>query len=318
VRTRLIAGVLSLALLAGACGLGDKQTQADRIIDAGDALMGASSVAARIAVTVHVLPTARQLVVRDAPRIAPGSLSGLNSILRPRTNEASVAGTLIFTDDKLFERIAPKTTKVAGLGDVVAPNNLQAIVEAVTGQALVVRGEPSASSTTSTTAVRTLRRSVQIVREWAAFDFAAIGDHDTTKHAGSFALNPVAVLRLVTGVLTGSIKADGEGGFAANVSRDKAERDLSEDARDVLDKMFTANAITRTVFPATFAFDGSGKLAAFSVTLRQQLSSKDRADLTIRFRFVGSDDAAPITRPPRRGTATVNTLGELATTVSGA
>ena len=312
--SRVLIGALALSLVAGACGLGDKQAQADRITAAGKALMGRPSVAASIGVRVRVLPVERQLVEVEPPRISPGTVEQLESLLHPPANTASVQDVLLFVDDVVYQRIAPNRVG-APVNAAGAPSNLNAIFVAVNGGTIV--GERVAPTTT-TTAARRLRRGVQIVRQWAAFDFAEIEDRDRTKHGGSFAVNPVAALRLATGVLTGSVERTGEGSFKANVSRDKAERNLSEDAREVLDKMFTANAITRRVFPARFQFDDDGELRFFSVTMRQQLSSKDRADLTMSFAFRPSQDRGTIGRPPRRGTVTANTLAELVTMVTGA
>ncbi len=314
-RRRCAAGAVALMVLAGACGLGDREAQAERIIDAGKKLMASDSVAAVIGVNVKVLPVERQIVEVEPPRIAAGSLSELNATLRPRDNAASVAGALTFVDDAMYERIAPKTASLTGLAAQVAPSNLQAIVSAVQGTAVFT--DRTAATTSSTTPTRVLRRTVQIVREWAAFDFAEIEDRDRTKHGGSFAVNPVALLRLTTGVLTGSIERRG-GSYEANVSRDKAERRLSEAEREVLDKMFTANAITRRVFPAKFTLSPDGQLTAFEIKLRQQLSSKDRADLTVSFKLTPTAEVVTIKKPARRGTVHVSTLGQLVTTVSGA
>ena len=53
------------------------------------------------------------------------------------------------------------------------------------------------------------------------------------------------------------------------------------------------------------------------VTLRQQLSSIERADLSIRM-VVGPDTKVlHIKAPGRRGTVRVSSLGQLVTTVSG-
>jgi hypothetical protein len=261
----------------------------------------------------------RVLAIQEPPRIAPGALPPIDAVLAPRADAAAVAGVLLFADDVIYERIAPKRAAASAASALGVQSNLAAIVAAATGAVLTAPAPlPSeAAPTTTTTAPRALRRTVQIVREWAAFDFSEIPDDDRTKHGGSFAINPVTLLRLTTGVLTGSIEPKGSY-FKANVSRDKAERNLSEDERDVLDKMFTANAVTRRVFPAQFTLSPNGELTSFQVTLRQQLSSKDRADLTVNFQLRPGQSAATIKRPARKGTVQVRSLNQLVTTVSGA
>ncbi|HUR77659.1 MAG TPA: hypothetical protein VMZ22_06915 [Acidimicrobiales bacterium] len=311
--SRRLVVVTALVLVAGACGLGDKEAHADRIVAEGKRLMAQDSVLASLAVNVKVVPAEREVILQEPPRIAANQVRGIGAVMRPADDIASVAGVVLFIDDVIYERIVLKNVTVPG-SEYIAPNNLNAIVGTVQGLRSL-DGAPG-TSTTSTTAARSLRRTTQILREWAAFDFAEIPDQDDTKHGGSFAINPVALLRLTTGVLTGSVERISARRFEANVSRDKAERNLDEDEREVLDKMFTANAVTRRVFPAQFGFGADGRLTSFEITLRQQLSSKDRADLTATFRLRGSS-STQITQPPRRGTVNVDTLGQLVTTVSG-
>jgi hypothetical protein len=248
------------------------------------------------------------------------------------TNAANGRSVIVFADDSIFQRITLKASAVAGNRlTAVVPSNFNALAAAMTNQLTSVPSVPTVptvptivtttSSTTSTTAPTVLRRRVQIVREWAAFDYAAIKDRDRTKHAGSLAVNPVDLLRLSKGVLAGSVKRrgteDGLVRYDANVGRDKAERKLSEEAREILDKEFIANAITRKVFPAKFWLDGRGALARMQVKLRQQLSNVDRADLTITLDLAPAPAPVAIKKPGRRGTVRVRTLGELVTTVAG-
>src|SRR5262249_19132344 len=131
------------------------------------------------------------------------------------------------------------------------------------------------------------------------------------------------LLRLSRGVLAGSVKQVGSAQsgtiltYTANVGRDRAERNLTEKQRKVIDKEFAANAISRRVFPARFVLDAQGRLVDMVVTLRQQLSTSERADLTVDLRFTSLTTATKVAVPGRRGTVNVRTLGELVTTVSG-
>jgi hypothetical protein len=174
-----------------------------------------------------------------------------------------------------------------------------------------------------------LHRAPRVPRQWIAFDYGAIEDKDTTKRAGSFAINPVLLVALVRGILTGSIErssvtttAQGERRvhYEANVSRDKAERRRPEDERELIDKIFAANAIGGRVFPVHIWLDERGNLRTFEVRMRQRLSSVDRADLTVTLRIEPNAAvvAGSIARPDRRATARVSTLGQLVTAVSGA
>jgi hypothetical protein len=230
----------------------------------------------------------------------------------------------------VYQRIAPKTTAtgvaaVLGQGSATvaalasAASNLQPLVDAYHGTTLNLTGAAavtsSSSTTTTTIAHAALRRASRIPREWIAFDYASLDKKDRNKRAGSFAINPAVLVRLVQGVLTGSIERHGDR-YDANVNRDKAERHLSEDERKLLDKIFRANAISKRTFPAHIWLDRDGALRRFEVRMRQRLTSIDRADLTVRIDFDGVGSPIRIGAPDRRATATVSSLGQLVTSVA--
>ena len=311
--------VVVLAVSLGACGLGDKQAQSDRIVHAGEQLMATPSLRAVFEARVTIVKSDKPLAP-GPPKLSPGLVRDLAAVIKPSAASAEIGNAVVFANDAIYQRIARKTISTGDIAKQLgAPSNFSALASAqVPGAAVPV-------ATTTTTPSSKLRRRVQIVREWAAFDFAAIDDDDKTKHAGSFAINPVDLLRLTEGTLTGSIKRRGTVAgltrYDANVSRDKAERHLSEDARQVLDNEFRANAVGRRVFPASFWLDGGGAIRRLRITLRQQLTKADRADLRVTFDSIAPADvsaAAAIKAPGRRGTVNVRTLGELVTTVSGA
>jgi hypothetical protein len=343
---RLVGVVVVVALALSACGLGDRDAQATRIVSAGDRLLKAPSVNAILEARVTIVKTAKP-IAPGPPRIAPEHVSEIAAVIDGPAGTAEIGANtpsgkpaILFAGDAIYQRIAAKTVAVAVGGNrtaAIVPSNFNALAAgysalltptpavsgATTSSSLALPNITLPTTTTSTTAAPSiLRRRVQIVREWAVFDFAAIADHDKTKHAGSIAINPVDLLRLTRGVLAGSIKrrgAEREGlvRYDANVGRDKAERKLNDDARKVLDKEFSANAVTRRVFPAKFWLDAQGNLKRFEVKLRQQLSNIDKGDLTITLDLSPATTAAAIKTPGRRGTVHVHTLGELVTTVTG-
>ena len=344
-RRTAVAGAVALTLLFGACGLGDRQAQADRIARAGERLLHAPSVDAVLQAHVTVLIPANKVVNPGPPRIAPEAINEIGVVLNGPAGTAAIGtntpggkDAIVFTDDSIYQRITHKTATAAGAAiSAEVPSNFNALAALYTSLALpaptganttdaTVSTSPLPqitlpTTTTSTTAKPSvLRRRVQIVREWAAFDFAAIPDHDKTKHAGSLAINPIDLLRLTQGVLAGSVKRQGPRDstvFKANVGRDKAERKLTDAQRKILDKEVHANAVTRRVFPAEFVLDAQGNLKQMLLTLRQQLSPEARGDLTISFDFTPRTDAVQIAKPGRRGTVNSRTLGELVSTVTG-
>jgi hypothetical protein len=346
---RVVALVVTAALALGAtaCSLGDKEAQADRVVAAGKRLLVAPSVDAVMNARVDIVPVANRPINPGPPRIAPEGIAGVFTAINAPAGTAAVGiatpggnPAILFTNDEIYQRITPKSVEAArNRLTAIVPSNFNALAATYSSQLVSLAPPPAPANaatttslalpqitlpttTTSTTAAPSvLRRRVQIVREWAAFDYAAIPKHDKTKHAGSIAINPVDLLRLSQGVLAGSIKRrTDEAGlvrYDVNVSRDKAERHLSEDARKILDKQFKANAVSRTVFPAKFWLDASGNLKRMQVTLRQQLTTIDRGDLTISFELSPAPKPYVVHKPGRQGTVHTRTLGELVTTVTG-
>lgn len=343
-RRPVVVGAVALTLALGACGLGDRQAQADRISRAGERLLAAPSVDAVLHAQVRVLVPANKVVNPGPPRIAPENVNEIGVVLNGPAGTAAIgtntklnSNAIVFVNDSIYQRIVQKAAGVAGNATTAeVPSNFNALAAAYTTAFLPPAHATDAPTTTvpdfpgvvipttttsTTTAPSVLRRRVQIVREWAAFDYAAIPDHDKTKHAGSLAINPVDLVRLARGVLAGSVKRRGSVGgttsFSANVSRDKAEHKLNDAQRKILDKEFLANAVSRRVFPAEFVLDAQGNLKQMLVTLRQQLSPEARGDLTVSFSFTPRTEAVAITKPPKRGTVNSRTLGELVSTVTG-
>ena len=334
VRARLTVAAV-LAILAGACGLGDKEAHADRITDALQRLERGGVVDATVAAAVRLVPS-EQPAVPGPPRIVPASIDPVPSVLDLRRDQAAIGLTsaeatsaaLVFLGSDLYQRIPPKTVKQTGDVPSSAASNLAAIVANFSAQAVTAQAAPETQTTappepTTTTAPSALRRTARIPRQWIAFDYGSLDEKDTTKRAGSLAISPVALLELAKGVLTGSVErgaADDAGVtvYEANVNRDKAERRLSEERRELLDKVYVANAISKRTFPARMWIDGDGNLRRFEVTLRQALNNIDRADLVVTIEIRGTRDAPAIPRPDSKATASVATLGQLVTAVSGA
>jgi hypothetical protein len=334
-RASLLSVVVALACIASGCGLGAKESLADRVERAGDRLESSGTATGTLAVSVKVLKAEDDPVVPGPPKILPSSIEKIPVALDLAHASAAVGirdgdpttAVLVFRGSNLYQRIAPKTTSIgaAVLGNgasTIAPlasaaSNLPPLAAAYVG-ATLGPAEPVAttSPSTATTVVHTaLRRASRIPRKWVAFDFDGLDNDDSSTRAGSFAINPTVLLRLIHGVLTGSIERHGDR-YDANVNRDKAERKLSEDERTVLDKIFRANAVSKRTFPAHIWLDRNGALARFEVRLRQHLTSVDRADLTVTIGLDRAGVPLHIGAPDRTTTATVATLGQLVTSVA--
>jgi hypothetical protein len=322
-RVAALMGVAA-ALVASSCSLGAKQTLADRVIRAADRLHAQGSATGTIDASVALVKSDKPLVP-GPPKILPAKISDVPAVFDLARGDAAVGvkdgdpktAVVVFRGTHMYQRIAPKTASVADAVLSSAASNLQPLVAAYHGITLENPKADAAATTTTTVKHAALRRVSRIPREWIAFDFSEIDKDDTTKRAGSFAINPTVLLRLAKGVLTGSIERHGDR-YDANVNRDKAERRLDEDERKELDKMFKANAVSGRTFKARIWLDRAGALRRFEVRLRQRLTSIDRADLTVTMDIDEAGSPVRIAAPSRAATATVSTLGQLVTAVSRA
>lgn len=307
-----------------ACGIGNKQSLADRVVRAAERLEEAGTASGTIDASVALVKSAKPLVP-GPPKILPGRITDVPIVVDLEEGSAAVGvkggdprtAVIVFRGTRMYQRIAPKTTSIAAAVLSSAASNLQPLIDAYHGITLVSPTETGPTTTSTTVKHAALQRRSRIPREWIAFDFGAIDKRDKTKRAGSLAINPTVILRLAKGVLTGSIERHGDH-YEANVNRDKAERRLSEDERKELNKVFNANAIGGQTFKARIWLDGRGALRRFEVRLRQRLTSVDRADLTVTIDVDALGLPLHIAAPARAGTATVSSLGQLVTAVARA
>jgi hypothetical protein len=331
----LVVLLVVLATVATSCGLGAKQALADRIIAASKRLDAAGTATGTIDAEVALVKSDQPLVP-GPPKILPGRITDVPSVFDLAHDSAAVGvkgddpttAVVVFRGSDLYQRIAPKTSAIAAAVLSSAASNLEPLVDAYHGITLALTAPADGAATTSSTTTTTikhaaLQRASRIPREWIAFDFASLDSADSTKRAGSLAINPVVLLGLVKGTLTGSIErsATGESGltrYDGNVNRDKAERDLSDDEHKLLDKIFTANAVSGRTFPASIWLDGKGDIRRFRVRLRQHLTNVDRADLTITIDLRASDHRVRVGAPDSKATASVESLGQLVTAVARA
>ena len=167
---------------------------------------------------------------------------------------------------------------------------------------------------------------MQIQRRWLTLDYGSLPRRDSNKTAGSFAISPIVIERLVTGTLTGSVRQLGgeviDGTttvhYKMNVSRDKAEKGLSDTQRKDLDKVFRANAIAARVFPAEAWLDQAGVLRRLTVKLRQSLGRIDRADLRVTLELHPVAVPVSVPLPDPKQTVVVQNLGQLVHGAAGA
>jgi hypothetical protein len=352
-RARLTAPALlaGLALtLTGGCSLGARQSMADRVTGSARRAEAAGEVRGSLSVRVEVLRT-RLPVAPGPPKIVAVAATDLATILEFKVGRAAVGvpgddpanAALMFDGSRVFERKDVKVpAAIAGAASNVLSLVATAGPPATSGQpdqpgpagqlSQLARLVPVPTTTTTTTTAAAppstgrLRRPVQIQRRWLALDYGSLPRRDSNKTAGSFAISPVVIEHLVVGALTGSVRqlgtevVDGTTAvhYKMNVSRDKAERGLSDAQRRDLDKIFRANAIGARVFPAEAWLDQAGVLRRVAVTLRQSLGRIDRADLRITLDLHPVAVPVPVPLPDPKQTVIVQNLGQLVHGAAGA
>ena len=321
----VILATLVASLSASACSLGNRQAMANRVIDAVHRVEAAGTARGTITIEAQVIRS-KLPVVPGPPRIVNGVAPNLQTVIDFKDDKAAVglagddpaSAAMVFDGTRVFQRRdvkVPHDAVTAG----AASNLLPLVATAKAGppppaappQQEPPPPPPPPADQPAAPGTSRLHRAPKIERRWLTFDYAALAKRDTTKTAGSFAISPLFLTRLAAGTLTGSVHLAGPGHYAMNVSRDKAERRLTEDQRKELDKVFRANAIGGRVFKAQAWIDETGKLKQFVVQLRQSLSRTDRDDLHITLELTSVGAPITITAPDPKQTAGVANLGQL-------
>ena len=213
--------VLRSLLVAPSCGLGAKQALTDRSDRGLEATRGRGHATGTIAADVVLVKSDKPLVP-GPPKIPPAGhrtgddlRSSNGSDRRRRRVPIPATAVLVFRG----QRHLPAHRAEATATGLKAPQQRGIEPESLgSSRRQGTRSSPSASrggevvpldtttTSTSTTSPSALRRQPRIVRQWIAFDYRQIKDKDTTKQAGSYAINPTVLLDLVKGTLTGSIE----------------------------------------------------------------------------------------------------------------
>jgi hypothetical protein len=126
-------------------------------------------------------------------------------------------------------------------------------------------------------------------RRWVVLDLANVEHvsapegNDLSQRTGLLLVavpGPLHLLELLAGSLTGSARQPSPTTFAANVSREKADRELELDDHEIelRDTEASLVALRDEVQPATATLDAEGRPTAFDIRLRPRL----RRDLDIQ------------------------------------
>lgn len=298
-RPSAAAALAALALTTTACGIGDKQQEADRIHASRQAVAEAGPAGGLL--TYELRQNAAQTSEDDrAAQLAAitgaGGVPGGNTVAVPvvldgrsrrarvsfPTTEGAVERTTTFDDTKLFAR----------------RQNARA----------------------------TERRT------WAALDLDRIIENEpplalremtppTVLNAVASTINPVYLLELVEGTLAGSVERRGTetvaeeplARYEANISFDKAltELDFDDEEREVRLRLFRLLRATKDVVPAQIWLDGTGRLRRLELELEQQVDRQRRLDLLVTLELSTFGDATPLDLPPDEAIVTYERFGRL-------
>jgi hypothetical protein len=124
----LLSTGVALAFAASACGLGAKESLADRVTRAGDRLRASGTASGVLAVDVKVLKSDDDPIIPGPPKILPGTVNQLPVVLDLAHDAAAVGvrggdpktAVVVFRGGNLYQRIAPKTTSIGAATAILA------------------------------------------------------------------------------------------------------------------------------------------------------------------------------------------------------
>lgn len=330
-------------MVMSGCGLAAKQADEKRIVAAGQRALASSRVSGTLYVTS--LPIKPHRPVPPGPgRIAYMATGALPVVIDPASGTAVVedAGTspqtqIVFTPHWMYERrpanpSASASALLAASGAAVSnlallkaapsalPRSLSGGRGGTTGAGAGQGPAPSGYQAVSTQS-----------RPWLALDYSALSSRDRTKTPGSLAINPALLLRLATGVLTGSVlpldqdhsdKPADQGlrqllrvnrqSYKVNFDLDKAEKGLADKDKQLIAKVLRANAVLGSVFPGAVWLQPNGDLGGLLLALPQVIDADNQAVLFVALTLGPSPAASlPISAPAAQQTVTVGNLGDL-------
>lgn len=338
-----VAALGALALTSAACGLGDKQAQADRVIDARRDTFEVGGATG--AMKIEIEPSEENEEPEEAGGAA-AAFGGLGGAAATRAFSVDVQLKFDFPRQSVGAIVVPPVDPLAALAAASAPAEGAAAAgappvegappaEAPPVEAAAVPAAPTEPNTLfhgNTTYVRRTNVRPTERRLWAKLDFARLDDDErppavdetpgpSIAVAAANSINPLYLLELTEGVLAGSIERKGEetvngttaARYDANVSIDKAlaDLDLDDDELEIRQLMFRLLRVRDDVRPASFWVDGEGKLRRARFELRQRIDRNDTNDLTITIDLSAIEPQGEVATPDAEETVVVERFGRL-------
>lgn len=302
--TLRVGGIAALvvALLAG-CGLGDRQRDADAIVDGTKAAFEVGTARGTVAIEAQIVE------VPDAL----GSIGGV-----------SLGG------GELGAALPGQEQQLQGPPPIVADVVLDFEREVA---ALTMPGQdvPFAIYDGLETYGRRYNAGERDARPWVRLDLEDLEEGSSElsftedpPFLGGFALNPIVLFDLAAGPLAGSIEQLGTetiagaptSGYDANFDIEKVLRKTrrsryDEDRREAIDEALNVLAVKGTTHAGQVWLDGDGIPRRFAITLREEPIKKLKIDLRITFELTELGGAADIAVPSPRERIEVDNLVQL-------
>lgn len=157
-------------------------------------------------------------------------------------------------------------------------------------------------------------------RRWVVLDLATLDElsppepEDVSERTGLPIVafpGPLQLIELLAGSLTGSARQAGPGAYAANLSREKADRELDLDEKAIEQRSRALNlvAVLDEVHPAEVTIDGEGRPEALRVHLRPRVRKDLKAEVVVGVRL--AYQPATVTIPPADDVLVLETEGQL-------
>ena len=268
---RRTGAVLSVAVLLGGCGLGDRQADADAIIDAADAAFAEGSA-------IGSLSTSMRFVrVPDGADQILGGLSGSGAGAAGEADDANPIAQLQEAQQAAAEQAFTVNVALDLRNDrasVALPNKPDAAFAVYSG--LVSYG-------------RRWSAGPRDARPWVRVDGADINEGDEIDPIEdapaffAFAINPVLLVDLLGGPLAGSVEdlgpdeIDGVATthYAANFDIEKALHDtrrkrFPEDRREAFRDVLDVLAVSGDIHPGEVWLDDEGRPRRFTLNLKEE------------------------------------------------
>ena len=328
---RLAAAAAALATLTTVgCALGGRQADANRIINAAKAAERAGTMRGTLDVRI-----ARVRTNKPAPpgaalitelTLAPVPMQADTKAGRAAVGGGAGAAGLVFDGSVVWQHrvgaqpAPPPTAAADGLAALAGRSALLGGAAPPDPSGVAARGSgppaPSNLPGLDAAAAAAPLAGKSAARPWVKLDYNRLPRASDEKVAGSLAISPVLLVRMLRGTLAGSVRLadtapDGTRHYRLRFSRDKAERGLDNRMRIEIEKTFIAHAAGSDIAQGEAWVARDGSLVGATIRLRQELSSATKADLSAHLAITERGTPVQIDIPEKRAVSVVPTLGAL-------